>query len=102
MTTIHFERAGGFQGDPIQLDLDLSRLPDNESQLLQRLIRDADFYSIPERSPGNPSPDEYEYVITVRAGQSQHTVRTSDTTMPKALSPLVEELSGINAARLNK
>jgi hypothetical protein len=61
------------------------------------LILDADFHRIPTDLNGKSTPDEFEYVITVRAGQSEHTVRTCDTTMPDALAPLVVELTGIHA-----
>jgi hypothetical protein len=40
-------------------------------------------------------PDEYEYVITVVAGNSIHTVHVSDTSMPESLRPLVEDLTEI-------
>jgi hypothetical protein len=97
MTTIHFERTGGLLGKEIDFDLDLNQLPDEASQQIQRLILDADFHRIPADLYGKSTPDEFEYVITVRAGQSEHTVRTCDTTMPDALSPLVAELTGIHA-----
>jgi hypothetical protein len=50
---------------------------------------------------GAPSQRWYlvrEYVITVKAGHSEHTVRVSDTTMPKSLTPLVNELISLRVA----
>ena len=98
MTTIHFERTGGLLGEAIKLDLDLNKMPDDESQVLQRMIQNADFFKIPENLEGRPTMDGFRYRITVRAGQSAHTVRTSDGTMPGGLQPLVGELLAIHAA----
>ena len=97
MTQIHFERNGGLLGDNINLDLDLDKMPEGQSQGLHQLILDADFYNIPENLNGTTTPDEFQYLITVRAGQSEHTVHTTTTTIPTALSPLVAELSVIHA-----
>lgn len=99
MTTIHFERTGGLTGGEINLDLDLNQMPEEISQLIQRLILEADFHRIPDDLDGKSTPDEFEYVITIRAGQSEHTVRTSDTTIPDALKLLVAELTGIHTTR---
>jgi len=98
MTTIHFERTGGLLGEAIKLDLDMNKMPDDESQVLQRMIQNADFFKIPENLEGRPTMDGFQYRITVRAGQSVHTVRTSDGTIPGALQPLISELLAIHAA----
>jgi hypothetical protein len=97
MTQIHFERSGGLLGNNINLDLDLDQLPEDQSQAIHQMILDSDFYQIPENLNGTTTPDEFHYVITVRAGQSEHTVQATNTTMPNALSPLVAELSVIHA-----
>jgi len=93
MTTITFERSGGIIGNEIQLELDLNSLPSDESQYLLRLISEADFFNIPENLASNSTPDEFQYRITVDAGNTSHTVRVADTTMPKSLSTLVKELT---------
>jgi hypothetical protein len=98
MTTIHFERSGGLLGDDIKLDLDLNQIPDDEAQALRQMLTDSDFFQIPENLNGTATPDEYSYVIQVRAGQSEHTVHVNNTTMPGSLSPLVAALSVAHAA----
>ncbi|MGE5250414.1 MAG: protealysin inhibitor emfourin [Bacteroidota bacterium] len=99
MTTIHFERTGGLLGGEINMDVNLAEMPDDEAQVLQQLLLDSDFHNVPENSNSTSVPDEFHYVITVRAGQSEHTVRTTTTGMPEALSPLVAELSALHAAQ---
>lgn len=99
MTTIIFDRSGGLVGNEIHLDLDLNSLPENESQYLHKLLYDAEFFNIPENLMAKSTPDEFQYVISVEAGNSSHTVRTCDTTMPKALAPLVKELTAIRVTQ---
>jgi hypothetical protein len=95
MTTIHFERTGGALGDDINTNLNLAEMPFDEAQNLQNLIMQSDFFELPVDMDGG-SPDEFHYVITVKAAQSEHTVRVSDTKMPEQLSPLVAALSTVH------
>ena len=93
MTTITFERSGGVTGKDLHLDLDLNTLPEDESQHLLKLISDADFFNIPEGPIEQFTADEFQYTINVNAGQANHTIHTSDSTMPKNLMPLAKELT---------
>ena len=93
MTTITFERTGGLVGNDLHLDLDLESLSEDEAQHLMKLIDEADFYNIPERTAEQFTPDEYKYKIAVNGEQVRHTVQTSDSSMPKNLLPLTKELT---------
>ncbi|HXQ34334.1 MAG TPA: protealysin inhibitor emfourin [Anaerolineales bacterium] len=93
MTTITFERSGGVVGNDLHLDLDLDTLAEDEAQHLLKLIDEADFFNIPEQSTEQFTPDEFKYKIAVDAGQTSHTVYTSDSTIPKNLLPLAKELT---------
>ena len=93
MTTITFERTGGIVGNDLHLDLDLDTLPQDEAQHLRRLIDESDFYSVPEYTAEQFTPDEYKYTIAVNGEQASHTVHTSDSSIPKNLLPLTKELT---------
>src|SRR5687768_11669290 len=96
-TKITFERSGGAIGKQIHLHVDVDQLPGDEAQNLLQLLGNADFFKLPEDLTGHKTPDEFEYTITVEAGRSaKHTVRASDTTMPRSLLPLVQELTVIH------
>jgi len=97
MTTITFKRSGGFVGKGMKYELNLSQLPQNDARALIQLIKQAEFFNLPENLIVKFNPDEYQYTITVDAGVIIHTVRTNDTTMPAALRPLVDELSAFRA-----
>lgn len=92
MTKITFERSGGLLGQTINTALDLDGVPSSESQHLLRLIQEADFFRIPENLVARLTADEFLYTITVQAGVTRHRVRVSDTSMPEALRPLINEL----------
>ena len=93
MTTIAFERSGGVIGNELHLDLNLDSLPEYEAQRLQKMIDEAGFFNIPENLTGRSSADEFQYKITVDNGSVSHTVRATDTSMPRSLFPLVKELT---------
>lgn len=97
MTTITFERSGGLTGHEIYLDLDLDSMAQPDANRLRNLVEKADFFNIPSNLGMTASPDEFQYKITVENGSENHSVRTTDTTMPKSLSPLVRELTMLQA-----
>ena len=93
MTTINFERSGGATGKDLHLDLDFNTLPEDESNRLLKFIEDADFFNISEHPAQQFTEGEFQYKININAGQTSHTVHTSDSTMPKGLIPLIKELT---------
>jgi hypothetical protein len=94
MTKIHYEKAGGVLGREVATDIDLNEIPGDEMQEIMRLITEANFFDIPQNLIASPStPDEYAYTITVDAGNTHHTIQTSDSSAPESLRPLLEKLS---------
>lgn len=90
---IIFERSGGIMGLKSSLNIDLNDLPLDQAETLRRLLDETHFLSLPENTPGRPSPDGFNYTITVETKTVTHTVHTNDTTAPKELQPLLQELS---------
>ena len=97
MTTIFFKRSGGFVGQGMRVQLDLSQLPSDDARGLIRLIEQAQFFSLPENFIRKFNPDEYQYTITVESDEVCHTVRANDSTLPVSLRPLVEQLSSLQS-----
>jgi hypothetical protein len=93
MTTISFKRTGGAMGHEIAVDFDLNEMPANMSQRLQNLITESNFFATPVLNEALSKPDEFEYTVTIDAGNSKHTIRTTDTSMPESLRPLIEDLT---------
>jgi len=95
---INFRRTGGALGREMTMDFDLASMPASASQRLQSLLMESNFFEIPNVNNLMSGPDEYEYTISVVAGNSLHTVHVSDTSMPKSLRPLVEDLTELAKA----
>ena len=93
MTKIIFKKSGGITGRVVESNIDLNEMPDHESQELMRMISETNFFKIPQNLISIGSPDEFEYTVTVEAGNSHHTIHTSDTSAPESLRPLLDKLS---------
>lgn len=93
MTMINFKRTGGHMDKEMTMDFDLSSLPASIERRLHNLLDDSNFFEIPTVDSVLSSRDDHEYIITVVSGNSIHTVRVSDSSMPHSLRPLVEELT---------
>ena len=98
MTMINFRRSGGPTGRDIAMDFDLGSMPGPAAQRLHGLLTESNFFDIPLVSDLHAGPDEHEYTITVVAGNSLHTVHASDSSMPKTLRPLIDELTELSKA----
>ncbi len=85
-------------GREIAVDLDLGSIPGDAGQRLHGLLTESNFFEIPTVNNLMAGPDEYQYTITVIAGNSLHTVHVTDTAMPESLRPLVEELTELAKA----
>jgi len=97
---INFRQTGGAMGRETTMDLDLDSVPGPTAQRLHGLLSESNFFEIPTINNLLAGPDEYEYTITVVAGNSLHTVHVTDTSMPRSLRPLVEELTELARATM--
>ena len=93
MTMINFKRTGGTRDRETAMNFDLGSMPGSVAQRLHGLLTESKFFDVPVVESLTTGPDEYEYVITVVAGNSIHTVHVSDSSMPDSLRPLVDELN---------
>src|SRR6476619_7950375 len=98
MTMINFKRTGGMMGRELVMDFDLNSMPASEARRLHNLLNESRFFDVPVVNDLRANADEYEYLITVIAGNSIHTVHVSDTSMPNSLRPLIEDLTEIAKA----
>ena len=80
-------------GREITVDFDLGSMPGSVAQRLQGFLTESNFFDVPLVNDLRANPDEYQYDITVVAGNSIHTIHVSDTSMPESLHPLIEELT---------
>ena len=105
MATIIFQRSGGVLGQEIDLFLAIESLPATEAQFLFKLIDESGFFRTQSDSGDPPASEEFQYTISLEIGATQHTVHTTESTMPESLRPLVKELILLSSAgegQLNK
>ncbi|MBI2332077.1 MAG: hypothetical protein HYU84_07965 [Chloroflexi bacterium] len=93
MIRIIFEQTGGIMGQRISLSLNLDDLPQAEAKSLKKLLDEADVFSLADSPASDSARDVIHYLIRIEADDAAHTLRTSDTSMPDRLRPLVQELS---------
>lgn len=93
MTMINFRRIGGSMDREMAMSFDLDTMPGSVARRLQNLLTDSNFFEVPVVNDLRAAPDEYQYEITVVAGNSIHTVHVTDTSMPQSIRPLVDELT---------
>jgi hypothetical protein len=101
MTTISYKRTGGAMGQELAADFNLDEMPGDMSQRLHNLITETRFFATSVTQEAMSRPDEFEYTVTIEAGNSIHTVQTTDTSMPESLHPLIEELTELAKAAEN-
>jgi hypothetical protein len=82
-------------GREMTRDFDLGSMPGSVARRLDGLLTDSNFFDVPLVHDLRTHPDEYQYDITVVAGNSIHTIHVTDTSMPESLRPLVEELTDL-------
>lgn len=90
---IVFERTGGFAGGKIGRALDAADLPPAEARLLERLLRESAFFSLPPSvRPGRMPPDGFLFRITVETETGAHTVEAAEGAVAPSLRPLLDFL----------
>jgi hypothetical protein len=86
-----YVQKGGLAGLTLSSNADTDLLSPDEKQKIEEMIAKAKFFDLPSKSPP-PNPgaaDYYLYKITVETEKRNHTVETTDLTMPPELRPLI-------------
>lgn len=91
---IQFERAGGFAGMRLTVDLQTDTLPQEDQLRLRQLVDEADFFALPaELRDTGTAPDEFTYKLTIETSDRRHTVETTESAAGPKLRPLLEWLT---------
>jgi len=91
---IYFERTGGFAGIRTSASLDTDRLPPNESEQLNNMCNNMNFFNLHSKSESKSgAADLFRYKITIESKDGKHTVETTDISMTPELENLVNFLS---------
>jgi len=91
---IRFERTGGFANIPLRAELDSTEMPPDRAQELERLVARAGPFDQPAQpSAAEPTPDDLQYEMTIKAAGHTHTIRTGDSAASDDLKLLFDFLA---------
>ena len=100
---ISYRRTGGFAGMILSYDIDIDNLSPEEASELETLVSEADFFSLPEEiSAESAGMDQFQYLLTIKTEQVQHTVEVGDASMPEKLLPLVNKIRILSRSTPNQ
>ncbi len=90
---IHLVRSGGFAGIRTEVTLDTESLPADEAKKIKEMLDSANFFNLPAKfaSPKRGA-DYFQYKITVKIGEMEHTIELSETQIPEDVRPLLQSL----------
>jgi hypothetical protein len=90
---ITFERTGGFGNIPLRAEIDTSQMPPERARELEKLVEKARPFDQPAQSlPLAPTPDDYQYEVTLRDGERAHAISTTDSAASDELKLLFDYL----------
>lgn len=87
---VTLEQSGGFAGLMITRTIETQDLSPAESQELEQLVKEADFFQLNSITEGSPQPDRFGYQLSIDTGKQSHSIQVSETNMPAQLRPLME------------
>ena|SRR5215213_3980633 len=98
---IEVERSGGFAGiKPTTYSIDEKSVTSVEAHQLEELLEKVRFFNMPSKFPSPKRGADYcTYRITVQKEGRQHTVTTTDITMPPELRHIIESIMYIQKRR---
>lgn len=91
---VYFEQSGGIAGIDKSITIMSDLLAPKERLELEQLIESTRYFDLPTDSLRTPSrgADYFRYKIIVETDQRQHSITTTDLTMPPTLPPLIRYL----------
>jgi hypothetical protein len=96
---IEFARSGGFAGLRLSVIIDTEDLPKEQASTLESMIKDSDFFELPEKIiPPSPLPDRFEYHVVISDDQAEHSIVASEAVVPERLKPLLNLLTTLAIA----
>ena len=90
---ISYRRTGGFAGMVISYDFATNTLTKEDAEEIQNMIVTADFFALPAEIPSDPmGADQFQYQLTVKTEEQQHSIQVGDAAVPDNLWPLINKI----------
>lgn len=93
MIRILYERSGGFMGRVVRFESTLEELPPDQSEILKRLLDDADFFHLENPAPqADGMADGFCHSLMIEDGPISRSLQFNDPNIPEKIKPLLDEL----------
>ena len=83
----------------ITTTIDTQSLAAEQASELKQLVASSGFFSLPPTIPSSGGADQFTYTVTIDDQGRQHTVIVKDGSIPPALQPLLQRLTGLARQR---
>ncbi|MBW4443100.1 MAG: hypothetical protein KME10_18045 [Plectolyngbya sp. WJT66-NPBG17] len=87
---VTLEQSGGFAGLMITKAINAQELSPSETQELEQLVKDSNFFQLTSISEASPQPDRFGYTLSVEMNGLTHSIELSETNMPEKARSLIE------------
>jgi hypothetical protein len=92
MMNIKFRQTGGFAGLTKAIEIDTTKIPPNEAEVLKLMLDRASFFEMSVPSPG-AMPDREQYTLSVESEGRSRQLQLGASNLPAQLRELVDYLS---------
>lgn len=89
---VELARSGGFAGITVRSSVDTGALPPAEAQMLEALVDEVDWSSLPSPEARPGAADRFQYHLTVTGREKQVDVMVGENEVTPALRRLVDEV----------
>jgi len=89
---IKFKQSGGFAGLIKSVEINCDDLSEEESEVLNAMVKQAKFFELPKSTP-HAAPDIEQYSISIELEGKTREMHVSRPNVPKALNPLIKHLA---------
>jgi hypothetical protein len=87
---VTLEQSGGFAGLMIMRTIDTQDLSPTETQQLEQLVKESDFFQLNSVTNYASQADRFAYQLTIEQDGRSHSVQVSEENIPAQLRPLME------------
>jgi hypothetical protein len=87
---VTLEQSGGFAGLMITRTIDTQDLSPTESQQLENLVNESNFFQLNSITELSPQPDRFGYTLSVEIEGRTHSIQLSETNIPDKVRSLLE------------
>lgn len=92
---VTYKKTGGFANLKVTAEVDSDQLPEAQAQKMKELVDRADLFNQPSKPSAKPTPDQFQYEITVDDGGKSHSFVTNESAASDSLRELIDWVNGV-------